>query len=151
MVQTFSDNKYIYSVDMMFAFLYFNKIKPIKQIINDSILVNLDYDCWGDPVKNEKYSPNQVILNPKMYSNEYKKIIDSDLQYPIIINEQGNIIDGMHRLMKSVLFNKKYIRAYVFDNKLMKKFIIAKNNEWNKVDNLKTYQFIILYAQQFLK
>jgi len=62
----------------------------------------------------------------------------------------GNIIDGVHRLTKSVLLNKKYIKAYVFDSKLMKKFVIAKKNEWDKVDKLKVYQFIILYVDRFI-
>ena len=149
MVQTYSDNKYIYSVDMMFAYLYFNKMKPVKLKINDNILKNLEYSGWGDPIKNIKYSPKQVLENPEKYPEDYERIKKADLKYPIIISEDGNIIDGVHRLAKSVILDKIYIKAYVFNNKLMKKFIIAKRGEWNKVDELKVYQFIVLYIERF--
>lgn len=150
MVQTYSDNNYIYSVDMMFAYLHFNKVKSIKYKIDENILKNLDYSGWGDPIKNIKYSPKQVLNNPSKFPEDYDRIQNADLKYPIIITGDGNIIDGVHRLTKSVLLEKKYINAYVFDNKLMKEFIIAKHNDWNKVDNLKTYQFIILYVERFM-
>lgn len=151
MTQTYSDNNYIYSVDMMFAYLYFNKMKPTKYIIDDNILKNLDYKSWGDPIKNIKYSPKQVLKNPDKYPEDFERIKKANLKYPIIITEDGNIIDGVHRLTKSVLNNKKYINAYKFNNKLMKKFIIAKKGDWDKVKKMKLYQFIILYIERFIK
>jgi hypothetical protein len=47
MPQIFSDNKKIYSVDMMFA--YINIFKPTYTKIKiDQLLHNLEYKGWGD-------------------------------------------------------------------------------------------------------
>lgn len=94
MVQTFSDNKNIYSVDLMFA--YINIFKPKHTKVN---VVNcthtLDYKRWCDPVKNIYYSPNDVLQNPKMYKDEYLRIQNANLKYPIIIADNF-IVDGVH-------------------------------------------------------
>ena len=158
MVQTYSDNKYIYSVDMMFAYIYFNKIKITKYKIDQNILKNLDYEGWGkmpnilgDPLKNIKFSPNAVLANPRKYRKDYDRIKNANLKYPIIMDQDDNIIDGVHRLSKAVLLNKKYINAYIFDKKLMKKFIVAKRDQWDKVNEIKIYQYIILYIERLKK
>ena len=48
---------------------------------------------------------------------------------PIMISEEGYIIDGRHRLAKSFLDNKKTISAYVFTNEFLEKFKFAENEE----------------------
>lgn len=150
MVQTYSDNKYIYSVDMMFTYIYFNKPKYEKLKVED-LLYQLEYQGWGDPIKNIKYSAIDVINNKENYMDEYKRILNANLNFPIIVSYDGNIIDGIHRLSKAYLNNIKYIKAYIFDKKLMKKFIIGKSGDWGKVDELKVYHFIILYVERFIK
>ena len=148
MPKTYSDDKYIYSVDMMFTYLYLNKMKSEKYPIN-KLLDNLSHPGWGDPITNVSYSPYNVLENPIKYKEDYDRIQNADLSYPIIINDTGNIIDGVHRLTKAVLSNKKYINCYIFNKKLMKKFIIAKANKWDYVDKLKVYQFMVLYIERF--
>lgn len=148
MVQTYSDNKFIYSVDMMFAYIYFNKPKYQLIPVND-LLKTLEYDGWGDPIKNIKYSALDVINNPKKYKDDFNRIKKADLSYPIILSYDNNIVDGVHRLTKSYLEKKDNIKAYKFDKNTMKKFIIGKYGEWNKVDNMNTYNFIILYEKRF--
>lgn len=44
-----------------------------------------------------------------------RRILDADLKYPIIIGEDGDIMDGWHRVMKAVLFGKRYVKAVKFD------------------------------------
>lgn len=39
----------------------------------------------------------------------------ADLNKPIIIDEDGELMDGRHRLMKAMLNNKKSIKAVRFD------------------------------------
>jgi hypothetical protein len=46
------------------------------------------------------------------------------MKYPIIIESNYNIIDGVHRYMKHILQHKRKINVYIFDKKLMKQFII---------------------------
>ena len=42
-------------------------------------------------------------------------VIDADLNTPIILDEDGDIMDGRHRLMKAILTGAKTIRAVRFD------------------------------------
>ena len=44
-----------------------------------------------------------------------KAVQASDLKYPIILDEDGEIMDGRHRIMKALLAGKKTIKAVRFD------------------------------------
>jgi hypothetical protein len=144
MVQLYSDDNKIYSVDMMIAYIHLFRPTPTKINVDDYIHV-LDFKGWGTP--SHPISPNMVLNNPKKYKNEYKRIQNADLTYPIIISNH-NIVDGVHRLTKAHIENKKQINAYVFDKALFKKFLVDKNNTYDKVD-LKLYEYIELFYKRF--
>lgn len=40
---------------------------------------------------------------------------DADLDYPIILDEDGELMDGRHRLMKAMLIGAETIKAVRFD------------------------------------
>ena len=40
---------------------------------------------------------------------------DADLKYPIILDEDGEVMDGRHRIMKALMLGKKTIKAVRFD------------------------------------
>jgi disulfide oxidoreductase YuzD len=149
MVQTFSDNKKIYSVDMMFAYLNLFD-HPIANLEVNNFLHVLEYKGWGNPSKGIFYSSMDVLNNSnnKKYSNEIKRIKEANLNYPIIIYN-NNIVDGVHRLTKAYLENKKTIKAYIFKSDLMKKFLIDNNKNWLKVDNMQMYDYIKLFYKRF--
>lgn len=151
MVHTFSDNNKIYSVDMMFAFLNIFKHK-VSTVEISEYMKTFDYKGWGDVSQNIMYSVNDVLKNPtkKKYSEDVKRIKDANLKYPIIIYN-NNIVDGVHRLTKSYVQNKTHINAYIFDDKLMKKFLINNKKDWNKVNNMKIHEFIELFYERFDK
>ena len=44
-----------------------------------------------------------------------KSVNDADLKYPIILDEDGEVMDGRHRLMKALLEGKKTIKAVRFE------------------------------------
>ena len=152
MPQTFSDDNYVYSVDMMFAYLKNNEHTVTKINVNE-YMDTLEYSGWGDPGKNIYYSAMDVINNPMLYQDDYKRILYADLSYPIIISSEGYIVDGVHRLSKVYLEKKEYISAYIFDEKLMKKFIIAKKTPdvWEKIDTMQTYEIVDIYYKRFCK
>ena len=119
---TYTDDKFIYSVDLMFLY--------IKTIISNEIkikklLPQLKINDWGN------LSPYEVILDKNKSIEHYNRIIKSDLRYPIIINKKYQIIDGMHRLAKAYLNNKTNIKAYIINDKIMKKCIIGKKKVKN--------------------
>ncbi len=47
-----------------------------------------------------------------------KSVMDADLDFPILLNEDGVIIDGRHRLCKALYLGEKTIKArrFVSDN-----------------------------------
>lgn len=44
-----------------------------------------------------------------------KGVNDADLNKPIILDEDGELMDGRHRLMKAMLLGEKTIKAVRFD------------------------------------
>lgn len=44
-----------------------------------------------------------------------KSVNDADLKYPIILDEDGEVMDGRHRIMKAIMENKKTIKAVRFE------------------------------------
>src|SRR3982750_1432259 len=101
MVRTYSNNKKIYSVDMILAHLNMSHHRS-KKIRIKSLSNQLKFKGWGDPSKKIFYSPIDVIANPKKYAKEIDRINAADLSYPIVMH-RGNIIDGIHRLTKAHL------------------------------------------------
>ena len=105
---------------------------------------------WGN------VSPLQVIKNKNISPTDYNRIIHADLRYPIIITEKYKVIDGMHRLAKAYLKDKKYIRAYIIDKQIMKKFIISKKkgkqwspSNWDYYESLTKKDIEKLYKDRF--
>ncbi len=43
-----------------------------------------------------------------------KRILAADLQYPVILNAQGNVMDGMHRILKCYAFGLPTVKAVRF-------------------------------------
>lgn len=48
------------------------------------------------------------------YVKEMKKVLDADLKWPIILDEEGYVMDGRHRVCKALLESKKKIKAVRF-------------------------------------
>ena len=46
----------------------------------------------------------------------FKLMEGADLKYPIILSQQGRVMDGMHRVCKSLLLGHKEIKAVKFNN-----------------------------------
>ena len=44
-------------------------------------------------------------------ADHYKRVMDADLKYPVILDQYGYICDGWHRVMKALIQNKKSIKA----------------------------------------
>ncbi len=143
MPHTTSKGKNVYSVDLMFA--YINIFKPeIHKINLDSVNYDVNAKGWGDG----NISVNDVLQNPTKYKDDYDRINNANLKYPIIMDIKGNIFDGVHRYIKAKKLNKKTIKVYLFNNKLLKNFIIDKNSNYNK--KLEINEYIELFYKKFI-
>jgi hypothetical protein len=45
------------------------------------------------------------------FITHYKRVKDTDLKYPILLDDRGCICDGWHRVAKAIIEGKKYIKA----------------------------------------
>lgn len=74
--------------------------------------VALDSFDW----ENDNFQCNS-LSNPPLWRDigeQTKRILATDLQYPIIIGEDGNIMDGMHRVLKCYVFGLPTVKAVRF-------------------------------------
>lgn len=87
--------------------------------------------CWSYKLCDEEcfYSIYQVLLQPKKFKKDIKRINNSDLLYPIIIIEddydkKGIILDGNHRFAKAIIKNEKEIKYYLIKKQELKKLMV---------------------------
>lgn len=89
---------------------------------------NYEYS-WDIPtliqfVKEKKYKTINILidsidlswnpfdyLNVLDFSKHVKRVKDTDLKYPILIDDLGTVCDGWHRIVKAIVEGKKYIKA----------------------------------------
>ncbi|MBT4099882.1 MAG: hypothetical protein HOC05_12705 [Gemmatimonadetes bacterium] len=65
----------------------------------------LDVDCWFG---NRSPTIREV-------ASHTRRINDVDISIPVIINENGRLMDGGHRLARALLDGRKTIRAVQFE------------------------------------
>lgn len=54
------------------------------------------------------------ITDTSTFIRHMISVINADLSYPIIFDEDGQLMDGYHRVCKAILENKKTIKAVRF-------------------------------------
>lgn len=62
----------------------------------------------GQPI----WSP---ITGPLSLASHMKQVMAADLSYPIILNEEGFIMDGWHRIAKALFEDRPTIKAVRFE------------------------------------
>jgi hypothetical protein len=86
------------------------------------VLNLVEYSKDKNNTINFKLDLRSICLNDNvwgelsMYSiiNHFRQSLDADLKHPIIIGEDGLILDGWHRIVKAIIQNKRYIKAVKF-------------------------------------
>lgn len=83
------------------------KIKELNLEIFDFPLhcIDLNTYIWG-----KKLSMYEIITH-------LRQVNVCDLEFPIIISEEGTILDGWHRIIKAIIENKKTVKAVRFEKK----------------------------------
>ncbi len=150
MYRLVSGNSTICSVDMMFAYLL-DFTHPIESLHIEDLDI-FTKKVWVDS-KNRKYAPIDVFDEPRRYAADLERIMQADLQYPIIYNENRGVLDGIHRICKAHLLGYETIDAYVFDDELVERFIIAPDTKaaYKEIENTPLYELMSLYRRNFPK
>lgn len=82
-----------------------SKPLPVRKIALIEFSVYLDSDFWY----NTGVSPTtRGVLG------HCRKIIDADLRFPVILDQEGRLMDGMHRIAKAWILGKKTINTVQF-------------------------------------
>ena len=87
------------------------KDKPIIKLPITIFNKSLSSKFWDDKDGNDM-SPYEVLDNPEKAPYHIKVINNADLDYPIIVAKSNlDVLDGLHRLCKSILLKNKYIHV----------------------------------------
>ncbi len=80
----------------------------------DELTWHFELPFWNKEGGRYNLTPNEVIANPVQYGNEYNKIMECDLKYPLNImfnNDRWVLLDGLHRLAKAYLAGETKIKV----------------------------------------
>jgi hypothetical protein len=70
---------------------------------------------WESRYKNVWcWQHEEEILNNEFFLHHMERVLNADLNYPIILSEENYIFDGVHRLMKAKHLNLEYIQCKQF-------------------------------------
>lgn len=69
------------------------------------------------------------IKSARSFVSHIKQVLEADLSFPIILDEEGYVMDGRHRIIKALLEGKETILAVRFDETPSPDFI--KSNKDN--------------------
>ena len=107
----FPEHGYVESDDKQ---LYYWKASTLWKLSEgmDVEHVPLDSFDWT----NSNFQCNSLSDPPlwRDIGDQAKQIFNADLQYPIVINANGDIMDGMHRVLKAYVFGLPTIKAVRF-------------------------------------
>lgn len=71
---------------------------------------------WDWENSNYNLTPNQVMRDKEKYKEQYDRIMNSDIEYPIDIMENKGkyvILDGLHRLVKCKLLGNPKVNVRI--------------------------------------
>lgn len=106
--------RYWYSIDWEVTDLWALDL-PVQSMPIGRLLWHLDAPVWPDPEATPyRVTPREVMSDPVRHSVEYKRIMDTDTNFPLeVIDRHGRlmILDGIHRLTRLWSEGKTTIRA----------------------------------------
>lgn len=78
---------------------------PAKQVVIDH-LVCLDKDGWFG---------THTVPTLRNIADHCQRALETDLSHPIILNTDGSLMDGGHRILKAILEGRTTIDAVQFE------------------------------------
>lgn len=97
---TFAESEYLRGNKVWKAQTLYNFAKAKEYPVRDMPLWNIDLSV-------EPFECSQL----HSFIFQCKRVLDCSLDYPIILDEVGQIADGYHRLCKAILEGRKTIKA----------------------------------------
>lgn len=79
------------------------------------IELSKDFKVFDAPLDCMDVSEPYKNMRPREFVMHMKAVLDADLSYPIILDEDGELMDGRHRIMKAMYLGHKMIKAVRFE------------------------------------
>jgi hypothetical protein len=79
---------------------------PVR-MINPRNLAELDEDHW--------YFHTDARPTPRSFLEHVEQILECEIEYPIILDQHGRVMDGMHRVCLAILEHMDRIPAVQFE------------------------------------
>lgn len=86
----------------------FERWSVLKLIEQSKLYEVFEMPLAGIPLGNRAWGGK---MSYDIFVHHCKRLDDSDLSYPIILDSQGHVADGWHRICKAVLEGKTTIKA----------------------------------------
>jgi len=93
----------------------FCRIKGKEWNISRLIDMSKELEVIEIPLRHLDLGILQKAYEPREFVMHMRAVLEADLRYPIILDENGEIMDGRHRILKALHLNKKTIKAVRFD------------------------------------
>ena len=74
-----------------------------------------DFEVFEVPLRHLNIYYTYEKLSLREFVKHMRAILDADLSFPIILDEDGELMDGRHRIMRAMLEEKPTIKAVRFD------------------------------------
>ena len=108
MTYTFEEHGYVEQDDANIYYWKATTLWKLSENLPTEHIPLTDFDWANDNFQCRSLSDPPLWRD---IGDHAKRILKADLQYPIIINENGDIIDGMHRVLKSYMFDLPTVKA----------------------------------------
>ena len=99
--------------------LHENRTKFGKDLWNAASLADRtkDFEVFTIPVRGLCIGGNvwDAVTTPRQMAEHVKRVNNANLDYPIILDEEGFIMDGWHRVTKALVEGVPTIKAVRFD------------------------------------
>lgn len=92
--------------------LYFWKAETLWRLSETMPVEHVPLDSFDWTNENFQFD-NRLVLW-REFGDHARRILAADLQYPIVINADGDIMDGMHRILKCYVFGLPTVKAVRF-------------------------------------
>jgi len=83
-------------------------VARLFELAKELPVMDIPLDHLNVYTKYEKLTLRELVMH-------IKAVQDADLEFPIILDEDGEIMDGRHRIMKAILEGRSSVKAVRFD------------------------------------
>lgn len=94
--------------------LYYWRASTLWRLAESLPVQAIPLDTFDWTNANFQFGPPRQPMLWRDVGDEARRILNADLKYPIILSAEGNVMDGMHRILKCYVFGAPTVPAVRF-------------------------------------